>query len=109
MSTPHQSVGCNSASTVGGGLWISVIPVATSTRPYTSPESCSIGTGFVPRLTMTVTATQISQLHSARYRFSAIGFALGDIAMYRKAPTLVCTHTNIPIEEADGGKSKSCT
>src|ERR1700721_1220121 len=50
--------------------------------PYTRPESCSVGTGFVIRLTTTVTTTQIIQLQSARYRFSAIGFASVLIAIY---------------------------
>src|SRR5580704_9454167 len=49
--------------------------------PYTSPESCAVGTGFVTRLTTTVTTTQTIQLHSARYRFSAIGFASELIAI----------------------------
>src|SRR3984885_4019016 len=49
--------------------------------PYTSPESCATGTGFVIRLTTTVTPTQMIQLHNARYKFSAIGFASGLIAM----------------------------
>src|ERR1700677_2742040 len=67
--------------------------------PYTSPASCSVGTGLVTRLTTTVTITQIIQLHSARYRFSAIGFASELLAMYRKAPAFVCTQINIPIDE----------
>ena len=44
--------------------------------PYTSPASCLVGMAFVIRLTTIVTTTQIIQLHSARYRFSAIGAAL---------------------------------
>src|ERR1700733_6308289 len=53
--------------------------------PYTSPESCSVGTGFVARLTTTVTTTQIIQLHNARYKFSAIGLASTDSATRESA------------------------
>src|SRR5207248_5136662 len=65
--------------------------------PYTSPESCSVGTGFVIRLTTTVTTTQIIQLHSARYRFSAIGFASALIAMYRRAVGVRYTQIDSPM------------
>ncbi len=43
------------------------------------------GFGLVTRLTTTVTMTQMIQDQRARYMFSAISLAFGDMATYRSA------------------------
>src|ERR1022692_712111 len=68
--------------------------------PGTSPASSLSGLGFVTRLTVTVTNTQITADHSARNMFSAMSFAWLESAMYCSAPGSALTHAHIAIEEA---------
>src|SRR4029077_1526761 len=67
-----------------------------SVAPYTNPFNSLSGFDCVIRLPPTVTITQISHDHSARYISAAIGFALLESATYFTASGTFPPHRTIP-------------
>src|ERR1035437_81665 len=108
LSLPYQKIifnAMNAAATMPAqkmgrcqtGRWPSD---GITVQPYTRLVSSDSGFGLVIRLTTTVTITHTIQDQRARNMFSAISFALEDMATYCSAVGSSLTQAHMPMEDA---------